>query len=202
MSEGIVEPWGAVDGWTPWLHPGPSEPGARRTGVRIRPSGRTALATLVARPGADDALSRVMGDRLGLEMPESGRWTQGDRGALVWSAPRQWLLVGHSLATRELAEALADIAAVTDQTDGRALIEVGGADARDALSCGFAIDLHPHAFPPGSSAATKVAHVGVQIWLNEADAFTISVPRSFTQGFCAWLQAASKPYGYAVEPWS
>lgn len=193
MSDG--SDWTATGGWSGWITPGSSKIDLPLAGVRIRPLARTPLATLVAATGATDALSRFVAARFGLDLPATGRCTRGDGTALVWSAPRQWLLVGHRGTAQDLAEALAGTAAVTDQTDGRALVVVDGPHARDTLAEGFAIDLHPRAFPPGSCAATKVAHVAVQIWLGDDGAFTIAVPRSFTQGVWSWLCTASRRHG-------
>ena len=73
-----------------------------------------------------------------------------------------------------LAAALADIAAVVDQSHGRVAIVIAGAKARAVLAKGTAVDLDPSRFRPGQVAATQMAHVGVHITAVAPDAFELA----------------------------
>jgi sarcosine oxidase subunit gamma len=97
---------------------------------------------------------------------------------------------------RSLREKLGHLASVSDQSDGRVVIRVGGARARDALAKGLPIDLHPSAFRPGDTAITTVAYIGVQIrQLDDAPTYEFIVPRSFSVSFGEWLTDAAAEFG-------
>jgi sarcosine oxidase subunit gamma len=151
------------------------------------------LATIVVRQGQDAELARRTEACLECGVPETGRVERGAVADLVWSAPGQWLAVSRAdAAFKALAEQMGDVAAVTDQSDSRALVKVSGTSARNVLAKGVAIDLHPKSFRTGSSAVTKVAHLSVQIWqVDETPTYMIAVPRSFAGSFWSWLKIAS-----------
>ncbi|WP_348645323.1 sarcosine oxidase subunit gamma family protein [Methylobacterium sp. BTF04] len=158
------------------------------------------LATLIAADGQETALRQILTDRFGWSLPEpGGANVVGERG-LVWSAPGQWLAIAETRhALDGLAEAVRGLAAVTDQSDARALVRVSGPCARMALSKGLTIDLHPSAFRTGQSAVTSIAHIGAQIWQrNEAPAYDLTVARSFADSFWSWLDHAAAEFGYEV----
>ena len=180
--------WRADSAWADIANPGTS----RGDGVVIEFLDRMPLATIVARPGREALLSSQLQERLGCAPPASGGATIGVDGTLVWSAPNQWLAVGFDgPKVAALPAALEGIAAVTDQTDSRALLDISGPASRTMLAKGFAIDLHPSVFASGSAAVTKVAHLSVQIWqTDETQRYRISVPRSSAGTFWSWLMSA------------
>ena len=53
-------------------------------------------------------------------------------------------------------------ASVTDQSDGRVVLEISGPRVRDVLAKGVMLDLHERDFRPGATAVTLMAHTGVQ----------------------------------------
>ncbi|WP_336490423.1 sarcosine oxidase subunit gamma [Methylobacterium nigriterrae] len=203
MSEATI--WQPRSAWAGLAAPGrhgrqAAEPGDE-AGVRLSLREGIGLATLIAAEGQEAALARTLSRSFGLPLPETGTaHFAGERG-LVWSAPGQWLAVA---GTREglhgLATALRGLAAVSDQSDGRALLRVSGRSARAALAKGVAVDLHPRAFRAGRSAVTSIAHIGAQIWQrDEAPTYEIAVARSFAGSFWSWLAHAAVEFGYAVE---
>lgn len=169
-------------------------------GVRLALVEGMGLATLIAADGREDALRRIMIDRFSWHLPEPGRANVADGQGLVWSAPGQWLAVAEIRQDLNgLAEAVRGIAAVTDQSDARALVRVSGPSARTALSKGLAIDLHPSAFQAGHAAVTSIAHIGAQIWQrDEAPTYDLTVARSFAGSFWSWLDQAAAEFGYEV----
>ncbi len=169
-------------------------------GIRLTLLEGRGLATLVAADGGDDDLRSAVSEHLGLTLPEAGAATfDGERG-LVWSAPGQWLaMAGTPGDLRGLPEALRGLAAVTDQSDGRAVVRVSGLRARAMLAKGVAIDLHPRAFGPGRAAVTSIAHIGVQLWQRDAGpTYDITVARSFAGSFWGWLAHAAAEFGFEV----
>jgi len=94
-----------------------------------------------------------------------------------------------------LRAALAGLASVSDQSDGRVVVRVGGPRARDTLAKGLPIDLHPRAFKPGDAAVSVVAHIAVHLWqIDPAPTYELAVPRSFAASFCDWLAAAAAEF--------
>lgn len=172
-----------------------------RAGIRLTPLEGRGLATLIATEEQEAGLQARLTERFGLSAPEPGDTAfEGERG-LVWSAPGQWLAVAPSPRDlRDLPEILRGLAAVTDQSDGRALVRVSGPRARAMLAKGVAVDLHPRAFGPGRAAVTSIAHIGVQLWQRDAaPTYDIAVARSFAGSFWRWLEHAAAEFGYEVE---
>ncbi|CAO4183280.1 sarcosine oxidase subunit gamma [Methylorubrum aminovorans] len=170
-------------------------------GIRLMLRDGFGLATLIAADGKEADLRAILTERFGLSLPEAGAaHIEGERG-LVWSAPGQWLSVAPSPRDlRDLPEALRGVAAVTDQSDSRALVRISGPQARAMLAKGVAVDLHPRAFGPGQVAVTSIAHIGVQLWQRDAEpTYEIAVARSFAGSFWHWLEHAAAEFGYEVE---
>jgi len=117
----------------------------------------------------------------------------GDGIAFIWHGPDQWLAVAERGANGrdlelELKPVLAGIAAVVDQSDGRAVVRVSGSRVRDVLAKGIAIDLHPSVFKANSAAITHAAHIGIVMWqLDEQPTYEIAMFRSFADSFGVWL---------------
>ncbi len=124
---------------------------------------------------------------------------QGDH-QLVWSGPGQWLYIGPGRAAiASLAARLQGLAAVSDQSDARAMLRISGPRARDALAKGCMIDLHPRAFATGHTALTSIAHIGVQLWqVGDAPSYDIIVFRSMAASFWSWLSTASAEFGCEI----
>lgn len=171
-------------------------------GVTVRPRDDLSLARVIARKGRADDLAAVIRSRYGLDLPTAPkRVTQGGL-AFVWSGPGQWLAIaedGRDLA-RELSEAIGSFAAVSDQSDGLAVLRISGPRARDVLIKGVGLDLHPRAFGPGDAAVTVIAHIGAQLWqLDDRPGYEIAVYRSFAGSLWRWLEASAAEFGCAVE---
>ena len=198
MPEASLAAWKAQSGWTV-AATGRYGRGCDTPGVRLEPLGRQALATIIAKPGREDTLDVAMKAWFGFGLPAFGRASFGPAGNLVWTAPNQWLAVSTQASFDDWQERLADLASVTDQSDGRALVRVSGPEARTVLAKGVSIDLHPAVFTAGSAAATGVAHMAVHLWRQDgADAFVVAVPRSFAGSFWSWLMTASAFHGAEV----
>ena len=201
MSDLAPSSWQPRGGWAGFAASGRFGRANGNPGVRLDLIERQTLATIIVRPGEEAALDRLMQERFALALPPIGRAAFGEAGSLVWSAPGQWLVVATAhLSLADLPHRLAGVAAVTDQSDGRALIRISGPDARTMLGKGVAIDLHPSVFTVGAAAVTSVAHIGVQLWqTDDAPTFVLAVPRGFAGSFWSWLSAAAAEYGYEVQ---
>lgn len=200
MSDLAPSSWQPRSGWAGIAQAGRFGRIGGVAGVSLELVERQALATIIVRRGEEAALDRLIQERLGVTAPATGRAAFSGDAGLVWSAPGQWLAVAAPGSLADLPECLAGIAAVTDQSDGRALVRVSGPEARAMLMKGVTIDLHPSVFSAGSAAVTSVAHIGVQLWqADDAPTYLLAVPRGFVGSFWSWLIAAAAEYGGDVR---
>ena len=107
-----------------------------------------ALAQVLARPRQEEAVTA----RLGFD-PAPGRASETPTGTALWLAPGTWMVVAQDVEDGglypRLREELGDLAAVVDQSHGRAVLRLAGPRARDVLAKGCRLDLHPRVFKPG-----------------------------------------------------
>ena len=126
------------------------------------------------------------------------------KGATVqWAGPDQYFVLaegrGEGALYREAKAMLDGLASVSDQSHGRVVIRVAGPKARNVLAKGTPVDLHPDAFPVGTSALTQMAHVGVHLTRVAEDAYDLSVFRGFAESFWEWLTEQAEEFGYQVK---
>ena len=204
MSEtAIPATWAARGPWAGILKDGRvGAPGA--AGVCVRALTGLGLATLVARPGHQAALADAVAARFSLVLPPARASSCSPTHRLVWAGAGQWLLVARDrVGLADDIAFLAGLAAVSNQSDGRAALGVSGPKVRQALSKGCMIDLHPTAFAIDATATTSIAHVGVHLWRAadsaEGAAFEMLVARSMAGSFWSWLAAAAGEFGCAVS---
>ncbi|MHB2208398.1 sarcosine oxidase subunit gamma [Methylobacterium sp. CM6257] len=202
MSEAVMtSAWQPRSAWAGIARNGRHGRLQGEAGIRLSLRDEIGLATIIVADDQETKLRQILAEQLGLLLPRAGKTSiEGEKG-LVWSAPGQWLAVAEfrrDLAA--LAEILRGVAAVTDQSDGRALVRVSGRQARAMLAKGVAVDLHPRAFRAGQAAVTNIAHINAQIWQrDEAPTYDIAVARSFAGSFWSWLTHAAAEFGYEVE---
>ncbi|MFY9289463.1 MAG: sarcosine oxidase subunit gamma family protein [Methylorubrum rhodinum] len=170
-------------------------------GVTVTPREGLALASVTAVDGAEDRLAAAIQTRFGLSLPEPGAALFSGETGLIWSGPGQWLALGPARGDLDdLGAALSGLAAVADQSDGRALLRLSGPEARRVLEKGVSVDLHPRAFGPGRTAVTAVAHIGVQLWQrDDRPTYELAVARSFAGSLWSWLEEAAAEFGCEVR---
>jgi len=178
---------------------------APTAGVTVGDRDGLGLATVLARQGKSAALAARVGERFGLALPQGP--TRADAGAIAFAGtgPGAWLATseagGNGFAA-SLREAIGDLAAVVDQTDGQAVLRVTGPRLRETLAKGVPLDLHPVVFRPGDVAATLVSHVGATLWRlpdarDGSPVFEIAVHRSTAGSFWHWLAESAAEFGLA-----
>jgi sarcosine oxidase subunit gamma len=171
------------------------------TGITITPRHDLALTYVITSEKDQAATAELFLQRFGIELPSQPKAASRDDLALVWSGPSQWLAVSTQAGlSRRLAGALKGRAAITDQSDARAVLVLEGARVRDALAKGCPVDLHPRSFGSGDAAVTAIAGIGVQFWqAKEGDALTIAVARSMAGSFWSWLTHSAAEFGVEVR---
>ena len=138
----------------------PAGLGVARDGLRLDHLRDEALFKLQVR-GA-------LPDLLGMTPPATGATIAIGGAICAGIAPGEWLLYGReryvaAVATR-VADALADrLHLLTDLTHARAMFELSGHDAADALAAHCPLDLDRRAFPPGAAARSLLGETHVYL---------------------------------------
>ncbi len=164
-----------------------------------------ALASVIARRGAERALAAKVADTFGLALPMTPHRSEAAGVAFVWAGPGHWLATaegepGHRFEAR-LRTALAGLASISDQSDGRAILHIAGPRARDTLAKGLPVDLDPSVMQPGGALVSAIAHIGVHLWqLDALPTYECAVSRSYAFSFWHWLEASAAEYGLTVAP--
>ncbi|HTV29320.1 MAG TPA: sarcosine oxidase subunit gamma family protein [Xanthobacteraceae bacterium] len=174
-------------------------------GVFITERTDICLCSLLARKGAEAALTERVREVFGVALPHEPRHTGTTPAAFAWAGPSQWLALGVGPSQPfelQLRSSLADVASVMDQSDGRTIVRIGGPRARDTLAKGVHIDLHPSVFRPGDTAITIVSYIGVHFWqVDSTPTYEFAMFRSFAISFWEWLVNAAAEFGVSVG-WS
>ena len=130
-------------------------------------------------------------------------------GATVfWLGPDEFMVAGDDgnvdLERGLRAAAEGHHVALVDVSDGRAVIRIVGARARDVLEKGCSLDLHDRVFAPGRCAQSGLAQASILLHriadpaANET-AWDIYVDRSFAGYLWMWLEDAAREFGLAVD---
>lgn len=148
----------------------------------------------------DPGISGALGGVFGTDGPAIRQIIATDAGALAWMSPDEALIlcpmpeVPARLAA--LQDALRDqFATVADVSDARAVFEISGPGAREALSKLTPMDLHPGTFGPGEMRRTRLAQVAAAVWMPEPDRIRLICFRSVAQYVADLLHLSAAPGG-------
>lgn len=123
-------------------------------------------------------------------MPEPNRFAEKKGARIVWTGREQAFLIGVDAPELEGA-------AVTDQSDGWAVLEVSGPAAVDVLARLVPMDLRLTACPVGSALRTQVNHMNTVILRTGDYAFEIMVFRSMAR--TAWHELETATHMVAAR---
>lgn len=149
------------------------------------------LATVLVRKDRSPALAERMRERFGIELPRGPSRSAAGDIACAGTGPGAWLVTherdGNAFAA-SLKEAIGDLAAVSDQSDGFAVLRLSGSKVRETLCKLVPVDMHPRVFRVGDVAVSVAAHVGATLWRLEDRAdglpvFEVAVFRSLATSF-------------------
>lgn len=131
--------------------------------------------------------------RAGVRLPAPQLSSHRRERALLWLAPKEWLLELPAQETEAVHAALAaalagEFAAVTDVSDALAGFDVSATHGAEVLMTGCSLDLGERAFAPGQVARTLIANVSVILWkLETSQSFRCWVDRSWAHHFSSWI---------------
>lgn len=150
------------------------------------------IATIMARKGIEP---ESIGSAIGVLPPKGPTRVRGNQLTLIGTGPGTWLALNLTPEPNwpsGLADQLAGLASVSDQSGSYSLLRIAGEDARRILQRGASIDLHPAVFRSESVATTVIAHIGVILWqLDNAPSFAVATFRSYAFSFRRWLDATA-----------
>jgi len=138
--------------------------------IEDAPAHMTAIAPYI---GQDQALSDALKSAHGMAAPGIGRMTGKSGARALWFGQRMIFLMGPAPDA-----GLAEFAALSDQSDGWAVLRLEGAGARDVLARLTPLDLRPAQFRRGHTARSDCAHMAASITRLGDEAYQIMVFRS------------------------
>jgi sarcosine oxidase, subunit gamma len=170
--------------------------------ARIRLAEVPFLTQVTVRVAPGSVAAAAIAGVLGAPLPIAPNTTAvaGDV-EVVWMGPDEWLVTSPAAgAGDDLAGALEraigdEHATVVDVSGQRTAIDVAGADARELLLKGCALDLHPRAFGVGRCAQTLLARAQVVLVpRSDEPAYRVFVRASFAEYLAEWLLDAAAEY--------
>jgi methylglutamate dehydrogenase subunit D len=180
---------------------------AQRHGIVATDRDGLGLATVLVRKDHRIAIGTRVHNLFGIAMPAGPTYQAVGDIAFAGTAPGTWLAMretGGNAFAESLEADIGDLASVSDQSSGYAILRLTGPKVRDALAKIVPIDLHPRAFPTGRVASTIVSHMGATLWRLEdtaegAAAFEFAVFRSFAASVWHDLSEAAAEFGLAAR---
>ncbi|MFE5185897.1 sarcosine oxidase subunit gamma [Streptomyces sp. NPDC056628] len=160
------------------------------------------LTLLDVRLDPKGAAAGAVGLALDLHLPVQPH-TVGRSGDLtaLWLGPDEWLLVAPPGGERRLERRIRDAAgdepvSVVDVSAQHTTLLVSGPRARDLLSHGCALDLHPRVFGPGRCARTTLGRTQVVLVAREPHraGLRVLVRSSYAGYLTDWLLDAATEY--------
>ena len=187
----------------PFLHAG-HHGAVGKTGVALREVTSCALAELTAFKGQKDALAAAIVTAFGVSLPSANKTSSKDGVTFVSVGPGKWLVTGEGAAERDLVarleKAAGSLAAVVDQSDARALVEISGNKARLALAKGMMVDLDPVAFKTGDAAVSFAVQFWITLWqTSDAPTYRLAVFRSMGRDLLHWLESSAVEFGCEIS---
>lgn len=177
------------------------------SGVIVHERDGMGIASVLTKRGQQEALAKQVSERFGIELSSGPKRSAAGDYAFISTGPGTWLAtseVGGSALVTSLTDALGGYAAIADQSDGQAVLNVSGPNARESLCKLVPIDLHPRIFRNGDVAVTVAAHIGATLWRLDDDpsglaVFEIAVFRSLAESFWTALSESAAEFGFKMN---
>lgn len=160
--------------------------GSRELGVTIATCEVPALVNLFAKKGQDNTVMKKLGFNTG---PNQAVETAAFKALPL--APNQWILVSEKDTGPAFAEKISNkikgLGYVSEQSESRVCIKVSGPNARELMSRGCHLDLHPSVISNGYCAQTTMAQVGVLLHVVDDQNYELYVYSGFARSFWHWI---------------
>lgn len=143
------------------------------------------LTSVSAFEGNTKALSDVLKTTHGMAVPGPNRATGKDGARAIWFGLSHMLLIGPEPDAK-----LSRVAALTDQSDAWAVVELKGPGVSDVLARLVPVDLRPGHFKRGHTARTDLMHMTASITCVGANTILILVFRSMAETLVHDLKTA------------
>ena len=130
----------------------------------------------------------------GVTVPITPRFVQAGPVTLSCLAPTRYLASASADACLpvRLANKLAGLAAITDQSDMWATFALSGLLVRELLARLVPVDLTTTKFGIGDLALTRASHVDVRLWRLADHDYELAVTRSYAEDFYTILEKQSR----------
>lgn len=145
-------------------------------GVTLAEAAAGPITSVAVLPGGGKLVAKAL-KTLGLAMPAPNTFGEKKGARIVWTGREQAFVVGVEAPVMEGA-------AVTDQSDGWAVLMLSGVAAVDVLARLVPLDLRLGAFPVGSAVRSGLNHMNAVILRTGDYAFEVMVFRSMAR--TAW----------------
>ena len=139
--------------------------------------------------GQGAAVSKALMAAHGLAFPEANSVTSTQDARCIWAGLEQALLIGVAPDP-----GLAAYAALVDQSDAWAIVQISGPGADQVLARLVPIDLRPSVFGLGQTARTLVGHMTASVTRVSDQAFEIMVFRSMAKTLVHELEVAARQF--------
>ena len=147
------------------------------------------ITSVAVLPGGAKTVARGL-KALGLAMPEPNTFVEKKGLRIVWTGREQAFLIGAESPVLEGA-------AVTDQSDGWAVLSLSGPAAADVLARLVPMDLRIVACPVGTALRSQLNHMNAVILRTGDYAFEIMVFRSMAR--TAWHELETATHMVAAR---
>ncbi len=140
----------------------------------------------------------------GLALPLAPNTVVSGGCDIYWLGPDEWMLVGEQEEALRVLLALSQElegqhASLSDLSGGQVTYRLRGDSARQLLSKGCSLDLHPSVFGSGECAQTGLAKASVVLRpLADQSGFDVLVRHSFSDYLYQWLLRAGREYRIEV----
>ena len=156
-------------------------------GVSLTEVQPEAITSLMPYAGQEDAASAALKAQTGAEIPGPNRATGRAGARVVWTGAGQVFVIGAAPDG-----ALAQHAALTDQSDAWAVFCLQGQGVEDVLARLTPLDLNPGVFKRGHAARSLLGHMSAVFLKTGDNAFDIMVFRSMARTAVHELETAMK----------
>lgn len=163
-----------------------------------------ALVNVFAKRGQETAVMK----KLGFEtIPSQVANTSAFKALPI--SPGQWILISKkdagSLFAGKISKEIKSVGYVSEQSESRICIRISGPKARELMSRGCQLDLHPSIVSKGYCAQTTMAQVGVLLHVvDDEPIYDLYVYSGFARSFWHWLTETAQQFdvvnGVSVDP--